>query len=205
MRRNDCRRTTFSNLVNQGLSSIATIRDHVVTGQTFEQIRGLRNVMNLPRAQVQAQRIPQTIDDKMQLRTETASATPPGLRLLPAAFFVRLRHRDGHAQSCYRSSRFPYPHHRQTGSTSAPTRQHHTSVRSVCRPYSSSHTRSGASAIALRFDLSTKSLRQTAGIHSRHPRKHVDLGVGSPAVCSIARLVTLHSSSDKFRSNVNRT
>src|SRR6476660_9205590 len=113
MRRNDCRRATFSNLVNQDLGSVAAIRNHVVAGQTFEQIRGLRNVMNLPSGQVQAQRITQTIDDDMQLRTETASATTQGLRLLSAAFFVRLLHRGERAQSCYRSSRFPYPHPRQ--------------------------------------------------------------------------------------------
>ena len=82
-------------------SGVAAIRDDPLECEPVEEYLRLRAVMALSCGQEGSQRITSAINGEVNLATE-AAATPPE-RLL-AVFFVRLRHRDGHAQSWRQSS-----------------------------------------------------------------------------------------------------
>ena len=152
--------------------------------------------MRLPSRQAKAQRIAQAIYGDMDFGAKPATTATQ--RLLPT-FFVRQRHTDGHAQSCCQSSRFPCQGRVQNGRTSAATPRFRTSVRSVCKCYSSSHNALAASAIAPHCGLPTSLLRRIGDkrLHL-YPHRLVSLVAESPVFLSIDGRLGSHLSCAYF-------
>ncbi len=189
VRWNDRFAPLLNDKINKALGSIAPICNQALKVVAIDQ--GLGDGMALSSGQTKAQRVAQAIDSSMKLGAKATATAPQGL--FPA-FFVCLRHRDGHAQSCCQSARFPCRHHRQSGLTSVPIHPAHTSAQSVCRWCSTSHTRQAASAIALHYGLSTSPLRQNDGNRPHFQHKHSGLGSNSPEFSSISHQVWSHHS-----------
>jgi hypothetical protein len=194
VRRNDRSCSLLDNPIDQRLSGIAPICNDVLSTQTLQQRLGLGTFMGLSRRQPHAQRITQTVHCDMDFGTEAAATTPQRLLLLFFAFFVRLPRRDERARWWRPAARFPYPGRWRNAQTSAPRRPHHTTVRSVYRRYSSSHTRSAVSAIALRCVVSIERLRQSADTSVPTRPLPADIGAGTFGFSSILRLVVLSCS-----------
>ncbi len=162
VRRNDRNRPLLDNPIDQRLSGIATIRNHVLSRQAFQQGLRLSAFVRLSCRQPDPQRIPQTVHRDMDFGAEPTATTPQRLLLLSAAFFVRLPRTDVPAQSWRLPARFPYPVRWQSAQTFAPRRLLHTNERSAYRRCSNFHIQQAATAIALRCAISTARLRQSA-------------------------------------------
>jgi len=197
--------TAVDNLIHQCLRGIAPVCNDIRRFQPCQQVSRLGHVVSLPACQAQAQRIAQAIDHHMHFGAKPASTTPQRLRFLPTTFFVRRRRRGVRAQPYYRSSRFPCPPPPQSGSASAPTRPRRTSAQTVCRPYSTAHTRLAAVATVPHCAPSTAPLRQIGDSSPLVPHMHGGLPARSPGFSSTGRLKKSPLSFDQFTSNVNRT
>jgi hypothetical protein len=172
-------------IVNKIRSSIASVSNDRLECQAIDQRLGLGAIMALSSGQSQAQRIAQPIDSNMDFAAKSAATAP---QRLFTTFFVRLLHMDGHAQSCYPASRFPYPGHQQNSSTFSPKRPFYTSARSVYRHCSIARTPLAVIAIVLRCGLSISPLPQTVGSFahlSRH--RHSPLVAKSSVSLPIVR------------------
>ena len=196
MRRYDCLRSIFSNLVNQCLGRIASVSNHVFSFQICQQVRRLGNVVSLPACQAQPQRIPQAIHDNMHFGAESASATPQGLCFLSAAFFVRRQHTDVRVLQCCLSSHFPCLLPQRSEPTSVPTRLPRTNAKTACRQHSNHRTRWVAIAIGHRCALSILSLRQIGDSSPLVLHTLEGLHEGSPVFLSIGRLIISRLSFD---------
>ena len=91
--------------LNQRLARIPSIGDDALEGQSLHQRWGVWAVMALASTQMDAQRIAQAIDQKMQLGAEASSTSSQRLLMLRAVFFFRQGNRDvQEAASAQRSS-----------------------------------------------------------------------------------------------------
>jgi hypothetical protein len=205
MRRYHCFCAAADNLVNQCLSRIPSVSNHIPTLQVCQQSGRLGDVMGLSARQAQAQRITQSVNDDVDFSAEPASTTSQRLRFLPAAFFVRQRRTGVHAPQCCQSSHFPCPLPQRSALAFVPTPLPRTSGKIACKQHSNPRTRSAAVAIARRCALSIRSLRQNGGSSPLVPHTRAGLYGGSPAFLSTGRLKTLLVSYVQFISNVNRT
>jgi len=194
VRRNDDNRPALNNPIDQGLSGIAAIRNHVLSQQSFQQGVRLRTFVRLPGGQPYPQWIAQPVYREMDFGAETSATTTQRLRLLPATFFVRQRRTDGRALLWRPPVRFPYLDRWQSAQTSVPTRPPHTTARNACRRCSSFHIRSAISATALRSAVSKEQLRQNAD--TCVPTRPLPAGksAGRFGFSSILRLVVLQFS-----------
>jgi hypothetical protein len=148
--------------VDEVLSCISAVGNHILANEPFTHLDCLGTIMAFACGQSQAQRVAQTIDGHMDLGTEATSTTPQGLLSLAARFFVRLPRMDEREQWCYLPSRFPYPGLVQSTQTSLARCLLHTNEHSACRRYSNFRRPGEASATVHHFAESIGHLLQSA-------------------------------------------
>jgi len=78
--------STLEHQVDERLPGVSPIRNHPRERQSLQQRRRGRAVVALPSGQAQAQRVPQAVDQDMDLRAE-ATATPSQRLLIRRAVF----------------------------------------------------------------------------------------------------------------------
>jgi hypothetical protein len=189
MRWNDWFGATFDNPIKEFLSGIATVGNKMFKCKPIHQFNSLCDIVPVARRQPQPQRIAKTINCDVDFGAKSTSATPQRLVGLTTVFFVRLQRKDEHEQSCYQSSRFPYPGHPRSAKASVPIHLYRTSGQIACKWYSISRNRRAIAAIAPRFYLPKARLQQIVGnlLHSCR-RKHADHFSKIPGFSPIVRL-----------------
>lgn len=191
VRRNDGNRPLFNNPIDQRLSGVATIGNHVLSWQVCQQSVRLGTFMHLSRRQPYTQRITQAVHSDMDFGAKATPTTSQRLLRLSAAFFVRQPRKDAHALSWRPAAHFPYLGRWRNVQTSAPTRPPHTTVRNACRRCSSFHIRPATNAIAPRYAVSRAQLRQSADTYVPTRPSPADTSAGTLGFSSILRLAVL--------------
>jgi len=189
MRWNDWFDAISHNPIKEFLSGVATVGNKMLEGKPFNQFNRLCDVVTVAGSQPQAQRISQTINCNMDFGAKSTATTSQRLVNLTTVFFVPRQHRDEHAQSCYQSSRFPYPGHRRSAKASVPKHLDHTSEQIACKQCSISRILLVIDAIGHRFYLPKARLQQKVGNLLRsYRRRHADHFLKSRVFLTIGNL-----------------
>jgi hypothetical protein len=180
---------TIKNKLNEVITVITPIRQHMVTRFIAQQRFCLSDVMPFTAGQDEVQRVPQGIHFDMDFGAEPTSTTPQRLGFLSSVFLTPLPRRDARARRCCPTSHFPCRDHPQTAPSCAPKYLYHTSARSAYTHYSKVRIHWATSAMVRRFSASIAPLPQTSGSHLLAQYSCQGKSGGMPAFSSIARQV----------------
>jgi len=162
-RRNNGNGPMLKNKLNEGITVIAPIGQHILTGVFTQQIFSLGDVMPFTARQDEVQRVAQRIDFDVNFGAEPATTTPQRLGFLPTVFLTPLPRRDARARRYCPASHFPCPDQPRTRSSCVPRSLCHTSAQSAYTRYSMARIHWVTSAIARHFLASTARLPQIDG------------------------------------------
>jgi len=190
-RRNDRECLMVKDKLDERVTIISAVRQHVITDFLPQQCLSLGNVVPFTSRQAKAQRIAQRIDFGMDFGAEPAPTTTQRLRVLTTVFLKRPLRTDARARPCCRASHFPGPDRAQTAPSCVPKRLCRTSVPRAYTRCSTSRIRRAATAIARRCAASRAPLPQTGGRFLLVPHKCRDTSGETPGFSSIGRQIRL--------------